>query len=119
MLQIFREISETVFFCNLPYHKRNDASSSGLLQLVMATGTSSFDETIQYALEGLASGHLTLKEERLQAIGSVHNRKGVFVWLPTGFRKSLCYQAIPFVMDHKLGLSNTSESNSQSTLVCY
>jgi len=29
----------------------------------MATSTSSFDEAIEYALERLASGHLTLKEE--------------------------------------------------------
>ena len=28
-------------------------------------------------------------------------KKGVFVNLPTGFGKSLIYQALPFVMDHK------------------
>ena len=27
----------------------------------------------------------------------------MFVWLPTGFSKSICYQALPFVMEHKTG----------------
>ena len=26
----------------------------------------------------------------------------VFVWLPTGFGKSICYTTLPFVFDHKL-----------------
>jgi len=37
----------------------------------MATGISSFDEAIKYALEKLASSHLTLKEEQLKAIRTV------------------------------------------------
>jgi len=77
----------------------------------MATICSSFEEAIQCALERLASGHLTLKEEQFKAIRAVYDRKSMFVWLPTGFGKSLCYQAIPFIMDHKLGLSSTSESS--------
>jgi len=32
-LRMLREISETVFICNLPCHINNDASSSGQLQL--------------------------------------------------------------------------------------
>ena len=26
----------------------------------------------------------------------------VYVWLPTGFGKSICFQALPFVFDYKL-----------------
>jgi len=45
----------------------------------MATGTSNFDEAIEYSLERLASGHLTLKEEQLKAIRAIYDRKSVFV----------------------------------------
>ena len=73
---------------------------------------SAFEDAIQYALERLVSSHLGLKEEQLKAIRAVYEGKNVFVWLPTGFGKSLCYQAIPFVMDHKLNLVGTSRSSA-------
>lgn len=31
----------------------------------------------------------------------------VYVWLPTGFGKSICFQALPFVFDYKLNLVST------------
>ena len=34
------------------------------------------------------------------------------MWLPTGFGKSLCYEVLPFVMDHKL-----SRIDAKSSLV--
>ena len=33
-----------------------------------------------------------------------------FVWLPTGYSKSLCYQALPFMFDHRQGLENAGKS---------
>jgi len=35
----------------------------------------------------------------------------VFMWLPTGYGKSLCYQALPFMIDSKLGLVDTGKSS--------
>jgi len=35
------------------------------------------------------------------------------------FGKSLCYQAIPFIMDHKFGLYSISESSSVLVMSCY
>ena len=34
------------------------------------------------------------------------------MWLPNGFGKSLCYEVLPFVMDHKL-----SRIDAKSSLV--
>ena len=31
----------------------------------------------------------------------------MFLWLPTGFGKSLCYEVLPFVFDDKLGKDNS------------
>ena len=35
----------------------------------------------------------------------------VFMWLPTGYGKSLCYQALLFMIDSKLGLVDTGKSS--------
>ena len=32
----------------------------------------------------------------------------MFVFLPTGFGKSVCFQVLPFLFDHKLGLTDGS-----------
>ena len=45
----------------------------------------------------------TLKEEQRKSIEAVYKGSSVFVWLPTGFGKSICYQALPFVIEHKKG----------------
>ena len=47
------------------------------------------------------------KPEQVAAIQSVYDGKDVFVWLPTGFGKSFCYEALPFVADWKHGRVDT------------
>ena len=44
---------------------------------------------------------LKLKPEQLQAIRHVYDRKDVFLWSPTGFGKSVCYETLPLVFNHK------------------
>ena len=69
---------------------------------VNTPSVSSFDDTLSYALSELKLSHITLKEEQRQVIVLVYNRKDMFPWLPTGYGKSLCYQLLPLVFDHKL-----------------
>ena len=57
----------------------------------------------------LGMSHLELKSQQKQAIVAVYEGKDVFVFLPTGFGKSVCFQVLPFLFDHKLGLSDGSE----------
>ena len=67
------------------------------------------DCALQYALERLGRPSLILKPEQTQAIKSVLMGKDTFVWLPTGFGKSICFEALPFAYDYKLGNRRTTE----------
>ena len=56
-----------------------------------------FSGALSHALEMLGSSDIDLKEEQKQAIRAVYEGKDVFVWLPTGFGKSICSQTLPFL----------------------
>ena len=43
--------------------------------------------------------NLAMKPEQLEAVRQVSLGKDVFLWQPTGFGKSLCYELLPFVTD--------------------
>ena len=61
-------------------------------------------EALAYALSKLGKPELVLKEEQKLAMFSLFSGNDVFVWLPTGFGKSICFQTLPFMFDYKLGL---------------
>ena len=46
---------------------------------------------------------MTLKPEQKACVKSIYEGKDVFLWLPTGFGKSICYEVLPFVFDIELG----------------
>ena len=66
-----------------------------------SSGGSSFSEALSYALRRLKMTLITVKEEQRSSMRAVYEGSDVFVWLaiPTGYGKSLCYQALPFLMD--------------------
>ena len=68
----------------------------------------SFSNAISYALAQLPLSHISLKNEQRLAIRAVYEGQDVFVCLPTGYGKSLCYQTIPFVMGFKNDCNNTA-----------
>ena len=48
-----------------------------------------------------------IKEKQLAALkGVYYEGQDVFVCLPTGYGKSLCYLTLPFLMEHELGGNN-------------
>ena len=42
-----------------------------------------------------------LKAEQLDAIKCIYDGKDVFLWLRTGFDKSICYDTLLFVFNYK------------------
>ena len=73
---------------------------------------SAFHYVIVYSTFALACTYLELKEEQLSSVKAVYKEKDVFLWLPMGFGKSLCYQILPFVFDHKLGLIGSGKNSA-------
>ena len=72
--------------------------------MTAAPGEDQFSATLLNTLEQLGMPNISLKDEQTCSIREAFSRKDVFVFLPTGFGKSLCYQVLPFMFDHKVGL---------------
>ena len=62
------------------------------------TGT---DETgaLSYAFSRVGLPGITIKQEQLTAIRYLYAQKDVFLWLPTSFGKSVCYEVLPILFD--------------------
>ena len=50
---------------------------------------------------------MSLKPEQKECIKFIFDGKDVFVCLPTGFGKSICYEVLPFMFDKNLGTDNS------------
>ena len=72
-----------------------------LIPANMANKCEDFDKALKFALCCIGKGDFTLKTEQLDAIKCIHDGKDVFLWLPTGFGKSICYETLPFVFNYK------------------
>ena len=59
---------------------------------------------------------MELKPEQKASVRHVYEGKDVFVWLPTGFRKRICYEVLPFVYDFKATTAN-ADGRQHSSLV--
>ena len=90
---------------------RGSLRAAAAYYVVMVCSSSSavskdFASYFSYALSCLRKEDLVLKHEQSEVLEFVFRGKDVFVWFPTGFGKSICYQALPYMFDHKLGRSN-------------
>ena len=61
------------------------------------TASATFEEHLQQALCRLSCPSLQLKPEQKSSIQYVYDGKDIFVWLPTRFGKSMCYQVLPYL----------------------
>ena len=64
-------------------------------------------ECVSYTLHKLQMNDITLITEQRFAMEAIYKHQDVFVWLPTGYGKSLCYQVLPLIMDYKHGVVET------------
>ena len=86
----------------------------GVSPTVKYSGTADngeFNRAFQCARLELQASRQSLSREK--PIHSIYRGRDVFVWLPTGFGKSLCYEVLPFVMDHKLSRIDCDTHRSQ------
>lgn len=77
----------------------------------------SFQGALRYALRMLRKENLLLKSEQLKAIESVYRGEDIFLLLPTGYGKSICFECLPFLFDYKLRLNTLPRKEWTSILV--
>ncbi len=61
-----------------------------------------FSYALAYALSCVGKPGLVLKDKKLEALKSLYAGDDVFLWVPTGYGKSICFQTFPLVIDAKL-----------------
>ena len=83
----------------------------------MAASEKAFADSILYGLSRIRKPGLTLKLQQLEAVRRIYEGKDVFLWLPTGFGKLVCYEVLPFVLDHKWGKVGGGKGSYSAVLV--
>ena len=58
-----------------------------------------------------------LKERQAEAVKYIYEGQDVFLWLRTGYGKSICYQLLPFLFDYKLARIETIATERSVVLV--
>ena len=78
-----------------------------------------FDRALAYALSCVKQEGLCLKDQQVEAVRHLSEGKDIFVWFPTGYGKSICYQLLPFVFDVKVGRTNAPLIDRNVVLVIF
>ncbi len=78
----------------------------------LSSSSSSFSSCLSYALSCVGMPGLALKSKQLK-----YTESDVFLWVPTGYGKSICYQTLSFLLDAKLGRTSTPLTERSVVLV--
>ena len=84
-----------------------------------ASSSDTFSSALSYALELLGMPNLTLKKEQRKSLEAVYQGNSVFVWVPTGFGKSNCCEALPFVIECKKGQRGSNTMLLLAMTTCF
>jgi len=71
-----------------------------------------FSAALSHSLVSIGKSNLILKDKQIEALQHLYEGKDVFLWLPTGYGKSLCFQLLPFLFDFKFDRSNEGSQHS-------
>lgn len=83
-------------------------------QILSTMACSAFDDAVKYTLERVGKTGMVLKSEQREAIRCVYAGENVFVFLPTGFGKSICFEVLPLLFDYKNGRVETGSGSRGS-----
>ena len=83
----------------------------------MAIKKTDLSAALAYALSCVRQEHLSLKDKQLEALRLLYQGHDVFLWVPTGYGKSICYQLLPFLFDLKLGRTSSPPRERSVVLV--
>ncbi len=76
-----------------------------------------FYSALVHTLSCVGKPDLVLKDKQLEALKYLYDGSDVFLWVPTGYGKSICFQALPFLFDVKLGRVSAPPSERSVVLV--
>ena len=76
-----------------------------LLVMSAKNRAKALDEAIVYALLWVGKASINIKQQQREVISVLITC--LFSWLLTGFGKSLCCEALPYVIDYKLGTDHS------------
>ena len=104
---------------NRPGRMTCDGCGLGYLDLlcVRVKRMTEFTAAVAYALSCLREEHLVLKDKQVEVLQELYQGNDVFAWFPTGYGKSVCYQLLPFLFDHKLKRTSSPPLEQSVVLV--
>ena len=72
--------------------------------VITAMAEAAFERQLAFSCERVGHANLSMKAEQKEAVWQLYNGNDVFVWLPTGYGKSLCYELLPFLLECQHGV---------------
>ena len=76
-----------------------------------------FSAALSHALSSVGKQDLVPRDKQVKALRCLCDGKDVFLWVPTSYGKSLCYQALPFLFDAKYGRLSAPQPQRSVVLV--
>ena len=74
--------------------------------VITAMAEAAFERQLAFSCERVGHANLSMKAEQKEAVWQLYNGNDVFVWLPTGYGKSLCNSLVQLLHTMASGAPN-------------